>query len=233
MEKQVRKSKPRIDLSNKKFDLLTPIEYIKGGKWLCNCDCGKQTIVDTRHLNSHHTKSCGCLQKQKASENTYDMTNFENVGIKVLERAGSDNQQIALWKCLCKYCGNIFITRGSTIRNGTTSSCGCIHSHNEQLITKLLLDNNIEFATQYTFKDLKGVQGGMLRFDFAIFKDKKLSHLIEYNGLQHYEKSEGKWGEGFQDLIENDKRKIQYCKDNNIELRIIKYNDKYDINDLI
>ena len=29
------------DLSNKKFDLLTPIEYIKGGKWLCNCDCGK------------------------------------------------------------------------------------------------------------------------------------------------------------------------------------------------
>ena len=40
-------------------------------------------------------------------------------------------------------------------------------------------------------------------------------------------------GEGFQDLIENDKRKIQYCKDNNIELRIIKYNDKYDINDLI
>ena len=233
MEKQTRKSKPHIDLSNKKFDLLTPIEYIKGGKWLCNCDCGKQTIVDTRHLNSHHTISCGCLQKQKASENTYDMTNFENVGIKVLERAGSDNQQIALWKCLCKYCGNIFITRGSAIRNGTTNSCGCIHSHNEQLITKLLLDNNIEFATQYTFKDLKGVQGGMLRFEFAIFKDKKLSHLIEYNGLQHYEKSEGKWGKGFQDLIENDKRKIQYCKDNNIELRIVKYSDKYNINDLI
>jgi hypothetical protein len=91
MEKQTRKSKPRIDLSNKKFDLLTPIEYIKGGKWLCDCDCGNQVIVDTRNLNSHHTKSCGCLQKQKASENTYDMTNFENDGIKVLERAGSDN----------------------------------------------------------------------------------------------------------------------------------------------
>lgn len=233
MEKQTRKSKPRIDLSNKKFDLLTPIEYIKGGKWLCNCDCGKQVIVDTRNLNSHHTKSCGCLQKQKASENTYNMVNFENDGIKVLERAGSDNQQIALWKCLCKHCGNTFITRGSSIRNGTINSCGCVHSYNEQLITKLLLDNNIEFATQYTFKDLKGVCGGALRFDFAIFKDKKLSHLIEYNGLQHYKKSEGKWGKDFQDLVENDKRKIQYCKDNNIELRIIKYDYKYDINDLI
>ena len=34
-------------------------------------------------------------------------------------------------------------------------------------------------------------------------------------------------------LIENDKRKIQYCKDHNIELRVIKYDQEYDIYDLI
>ena len=31
-EKQVRKSKPRIDLTGKEFGYLTPVEYIKGGK---------------------------------------------------------------------------------------------------------------------------------------------------------------------------------------------------------
>lgn len=233
MEKKTRKSKPRIDLTNKQFNYLTAQYYIKGGKWHCKCKCGNELDVDTRNLNSGHTQSCGCLQKQRASNNTVDMTNFENEYIKVLKRAGSDNQQTALWECICKTCGNVFIARGATIRNGATKSCGCVHSQNEQKIIKILSENNIEFATQYTFKDLIGVGGRRLRFDFAIFNNGKLSHLIEYNGLQHYEKPEGKWGLEYNNLILNDQKKIQYCKDNNIELRIIKYDQDYAINDLI
>jgi hypothetical protein len=34
---------------------------------------------------------------------------------------------------------------------------------------------------------------------------------------------QGKWQEGYNNLVENDKKKIQYCRDNNIELRIIKF----------
>ena len=191
-----RASKPRQDLTNQIFGYLTPYEYIKGGKWKCKCKCGNEATVYTKYLKSGHTQSCGC--KRKETKNVIDMIGFENEGIKVLERAGSDNSQRALWKCLCKYCGNIFITRGSHIRDGASSSCGCIHSKNEQIITKLLLDNNIEFATQYTFPDLKDERN--LRFDFAIFKDGKLSHLIEYNGLQHYQKPDGSWSEGFEIL---------------------------------
>lgn len=33
--------------------------------YLCQCDCGKQTIVLTYHLKSGHTSSCGCLHKEK------------------------------------------------------------------------------------------------------------------------------------------------------------------------
>lgn len=29
--------------------------------WLCQCDCGKQTIVSIRDLRSGNTQSCGCL----------------------------------------------------------------------------------------------------------------------------------------------------------------------------
>ncbi len=226
--KQERKSKPRQDLTNQIFGYLTPYEYIKGGKWKCKCKCGNETIVDTRNLKSGHTTSCGC--KKLETKNVTDMTGFENNGIKVLERAGSDEQQTALWKCQCKNCGNIFITRGSHIRDGRINSCGCIHSKNEQKITQLLLDNNIEFATQYTFSDLRDLKP--LRFDFAIFSNHKLSHLIEYNGTQHYEKPAGSWSENFEILQKHDKMKQEYCEKHNIRLIILKDED-YNINDLL
>ena len=230
---QTRKSKPRVDLTGKKFGRLTPKEYIKGGKWICECECGNIIIVDTRNLNSGHTKSCGCLQKEKASQNTYDMSNYEDDNIKVLSRDGSDEQQIAIWKCLCKNCGNIFSTRGSSIRAGYTKSCGCVHSENEKNIIKILTDNNIEFATQYTFSDLKGLNGRPLRFDFAIFKDKKLSHLIEYQGKQHFIKSEGSWGKEFETLQKHDILKKEYCIKNNIRLICINYDEDYSLKDLL
>lgn len=192
MEKQIRQSKPRVDLTNKKFGRLTPQYYIKGGKWHCICDCGKELDVDTRNLNSGHTQSCGCLQKEKASKNTIDMIGYEDDNFKVLERDGSSKGGIAKWKCICKHCGNIFSTVGSNIRTGEIKSCGCIHSLGEQKITKMLIDEGCEFSTQYTFPDLVGVGGKRLRFDFAIFLNGKLDKLIEFNGLQHYQQPEGK-----------------------------------------
>ena len=32
---------------------------------LCCCDCGNITTVEKSHLLNGHTKSCGCLAKQK------------------------------------------------------------------------------------------------------------------------------------------------------------------------
>lgn len=233
MEKQTRKSKPKVDLAGKTFGYLTPLYYIKGGKWHCKCKCGNEIDVDTRNLNSNHTKSCGCLQKEKAANNVYDMIGYETENLKVLSRAGSDEQGTAQWLCLCKNCGNIFVTRGSAIRAGYTNSCGCVHSKNEQNIIKLLNENKIEFSTQYTFPDLYGINGGKLRFDFAIFNNHKLSHLIEYNGKQHYFRPEGKWAQSYETLIANDKLKKEYCLKNNIRLVEIPYDKQYTIEDLL
>lgn len=233
MEKQIRKSKPRVDLTGQQFGYLTPVEYIKGGKWRCQCKCGNEVIVDTRNLNSGHTKSCGCYQKEMASKNTVDMNNYEDDNFKVLEQVQSSSQGVAQWKCLCKHCGNIFITKGTNIRSNIIHSCGCVHSLGEQKIIKMLTDEKCEFSTQYTFPDLLGVGGRRLRFDFAIFLNGKLNRLIEFNGLQHYIRPDGKWGEEWDNLIENDKRKQEYCKKHGIDLKIIKYNEDFDINDLI
>lgn len=183
MEKQTRTSKPKIDLRGKDFGYLKALYYIKGGKWHCRCQCGKELDVDTRNLNSGHTQSCGCFQKKAAAKNVINMLEYEDDNFKVLERNGSTKNGIALWLCLCKHCGNVFTTEGANIRSGESQSCGCVHSWNEKKIIQLLTQNNCEFATQYTFSDLIGINGGKLRFDFAIFNNGKLHHLIEYNGL--------------------------------------------------
>ena len=52
------------DLKNKRFGKLLVIEYNGNGKWLCQCDCGNQTIVRSDYLKSGHTQSCGCIHKK-------------------------------------------------------------------------------------------------------------------------------------------------------------------------
>ncbi len=227
-----RNSKPKQNLTGKTFGYLTALYYIKGGKWHCKCKCGKEIDVDTRNLNSGHTLSCGCYQKEKVSSlNLIDMTGYEDDNFIVLER--KDNSWPVYWKCICKHCGRIFSLKGTNIRNGVSQSCGCAHSRGEQRIIKMLQEANCNFAKEYTFPDLVGDNKGKLRFDFAIFKDNKLSHLIEYNGIQHYEKAQGSWANSFESLQNHDRKKIEYCKTHNIPLKIIRYDEDFTINDLI
>lgn len=57
-----------VDISGKKFGLLTAIEFYKriGSPgnfkrvWRCKCDCGNETFVAISDLTSGNTMSCGC-----------------------------------------------------------------------------------------------------------------------------------------------------------------------------
>lgn len=57
-----------IDLTGKKYNHLSVISLQERRKnatmWLCLCDCGKNTVVDSRNLKTGHTKSCGCWNLQ-------------------------------------------------------------------------------------------------------------------------------------------------------------------------
>lgn len=37
-------------------------------RWLCECVCGKKTVVQASNLKTGNTKSCGCLQSETARE---------------------------------------------------------------------------------------------------------------------------------------------------------------------
>lgn len=63
-------------------------------------------------------------------------------------------------------------------------------------------ENGISFAKEFTFPDLRNKHS--LRFDFALFKNNNLSCLLEFNGIQHYDKNNSFYSE---EMVLNDKRK--------------------------
>lgn len=55
-----------IDRSGQTFGKLTVVSVAQRGKvvrWLCMCDCGKETIVRSKCLVTGNVRSCGCLAK--------------------------------------------------------------------------------------------------------------------------------------------------------------------------
>lgn len=57
----------RQDLTGLKFNRLTFIKFSEEhNKWLCTCECGGNVYVIGAQVKNGNTKSCGCLQKQKA-----------------------------------------------------------------------------------------------------------------------------------------------------------------------
>lgn len=74
---EIRKTKPLINLMDKKFHFLTVIDGPELRKesngfnlsyWKCKCDCGEFTWVSVSSLKSSKTKSCGCYNKQRIKE---------------------------------------------------------------------------------------------------------------------------------------------------------------------
>ena len=216
-----------IDLTGQIFGLLTVLErdnskpkgHGRQTFWKCKCECGRIVSVTTSHLRSGHTKSCGCYTLP--SPILINEVGNKYGKLTVIEEYGRDKDGRVLWKCRCD-CGNEKIALGKSLRAGLVKSCGCMHSKGEELISKILRENNIKFISQYSFSDLKSNKNYKLYFDFAIFKNDNLYCLIEYQGEQHF-KNTGNFGKMQRE--ETDKIKKEYCKQNNIKLIEIPYYD--------
>lgn len=62
-----------VDLTGKKFNRLKVLglgDRNSNGQiqWKCKCNCGNIVLATTTYLKTGHTKSCGCLSKEKASK---------------------------------------------------------------------------------------------------------------------------------------------------------------------
>lgn len=97
----------KIDLSGQRFGRLTALEPCgrKNGHivWLCRCDCGNFTEVESselRRTNRNGTKSCGCLAAEKSRlrianryPNPHSKERLYNVWTSMLHRCNCENAQ--------------------------------------------------------------------------------------------------------------------------------------------
>lgn len=91
-----------IDLTGQRFHYLTVLERASNtqdgkARWLCQCDCGRKTVVAAADLKKKRncTKSCGCMSKQLIGESnkTHGMSHHPAFGVwhSMKQRCGDPN----------------------------------------------------------------------------------------------------------------------------------------------
>lgn len=234
---EIAKKTNKLDLTGQRFTRLLVLEeaeekyqvYYNGHHkvtWKCLCDCGNIHYATTENLRRGDTPSCGCITKENRKKQLKDLSGQRFGHLTVLKWLGTINKNSKyLVKCDC---GKQYEVYASNLTQGSTVSCGCIkESHGEQKIKQLLIENNIVFESQKSFKNFKYLETqGVPRYDFYL---PQFNILIEYDGEQHFSIVEA-WGgkEGFLERQKKDKIKNEYAiKNNYILIRIpyTHYND--------
>jgi len=122
------------DLVGKRFGRLTILSRLENNnkgqtQWYAKCDCGKFTSVLGIKLMNNHTRSCGCLVKEKLSLRLNDFR-LNLVGkvfshLEVINRIENSPSGQTKWLCRCE-CGNLTEVVGTALIQGKTKSCGCL-----------------------------------------------------------------------------------------------------------
>lgn len=219
------------ELIGKKFNKLTVLKLDENHPitnrndtfyYICKCDCGNIKSVSKRALINNTTISCGCYQKERASElGKKDITNQRFGLLTVLEMTDKRNVNHGIiCKCKCN-CGKIIEVASTSLRFGHTTSCGCIKSKGENYIEQILIKNNKKFEREKTFEIcIYPETNHKLKFDFYIDN----CFLLEFDGIQHYQ-TNGSWcdEEKVKQTQLRDNFKNNWAKENNIPLKRIPY----------
>lgn len=215
--------------------------------WLCECECGKRTVVRGTALRNHSIQSCGCIRNEKLiGIGQEDLTDKDFGYWHVMYEAGRLKEPrgriVPLWHCKCK-CGTERDIRAGTLKSGNSLSCGCFKyehlselahegfgiSHAEQVVNKYLSEACEYFEAQRIYPDLKSKANYPLSYDFLAYKAGEPFLLIECQGIQHY-RPIGRFGGEARFVVqqENDNLKREYAKAIGIPLLEIPYTCRTD-----
>lgn len=174
------------------------------------------------HLASNGCQKCGHEDRYKKTRCT--KKKFVKKAIKIHGKKYNYDKVIYLNNCkkviiICEEHGEF---KQSPHHHTEGNGCPrCSDSKGEEKISRILERMGIEFTRQKIYDKCKFIR---VPFDFYI---PEYNILIEYNGIQHY-KPIGLFGgeEHLKYRQNNDNIKKNYCKENNIPLLIIRYDDK-------
>lgn len=198
------------------------------------CNLCNKIIITTPSEHIYSNRQCPCVSENKRKKQ------FEKEFYIKANKVHNNkydyslviyNNALTKVKIICKKCNNIFEqTPGDHVWG---SGCPiCKFSKGEEECFKILktIKTVNEILPQFKFIDCINIKP--LPFDFKVKLCNDIYFLIEYQGKQHYT-SESWFSENLEDIQKRDKIKFDYCKDNNINLLIIKYTEFKNIDNII
>lgn len=214
------KSKVYSEIENRNFILKNTFETNRDVLKLECKICGYESQTSVNNFLDKKTgcKNCAGLKRKSNEEflsEVYGLTkdeysfieSYKNKNIKILVRHNE--------------CGNIYPVSPDKFLRGRRCPY-CKQSHGELKIRDYLISHGLEFETQWTHDECKHV--GLLRFDFAVFENKELTTLIEFDGEQHFKYKKFFHDEkGFEESLLRDSIKDNFCEDMKINLIRIPY----------
>lgn len=140
------------NLLGKTFGRLTVVNLdnwypkLKQSRWICKCICGNEVIVLGNNLKRGIAKSCGCLQKERASKantihggrgtrlygiwkgmrqrcNDKNNKNYGGKGIRICKEWYNDFAIFREWALSNNYKSNLSIDRIDPNKNYTPNNC--------------------------------------------------------------------------------------------------------------
>jgi hypothetical protein len=106
------------DLTGKRFGRLVVVSKTepnrhKQSRWVCKCDCGKETIRVHASLMNGDVRSCGCLQKESrflpGDEGSFNQVFYiykHNADKREIEFSLTKEEFRSISSKMCKYCGS-------------------------------------------------------------------------------------------------------------------------------
>ena len=198
--------------------------------------CGEvnKTSLSNFRLLSTGCPNCGIKKLSSIKLNSKDKVENiinSNKGNILINKEDYINNMVKNLKITCSSCGNVFVTSLGRFQSGKTrcNKCSNSESNGEYKIRQVLTKYGVKFESQKKFDDC--IDKKPLPFDFYL---PDYNICIEFQGLQHY-KAISYFGKekGYEYRTYHDRLKYEYCKNNNIKLIYIKYDEEKNIDNII
>lgn len=214
------------DITGQKFGHLTAIRPTDDNDnkrsiiWYCECDCGGHAYASASMLKSGARIKC-----DDHEINTMIGKQFGELTVLRYDKTVNKKRY---YYCRCS-CGRYCSVHGTSLKNGSTQSCGHLNSIGERNIMDILDANNVQYIPQKKFDSCRFPDTNYhARFDFYIISDNPF--VLEFDGIQHEKPSASKIynEEHYKKQRKRDIFKNNWCFQNGITIKRIpyKYRDK-------
>ncbi len=118
------------------LEVVSPTDQRKNGYtvWRCQCQCGKEILLDTRNLQRGTMRDCGCITRVPPGAN--DLTGRRFGKLTAIQPTAQRQHDGIVWQCICD-CGSEAFASSRQLLAGYKKSCGCLsHPPKKDLLGK-------------------------------------------------------------------------------------------------